>query len=266
MFTFRRFTLVFFFFIVSLTLWNILSTPNGGFIYNHAGLFYILLLLLYLGISFGMAFLPCSNFHHPVICYGKTAEPFVSLTFDDGPEPLKTRLVINVLKKHQVKATFFCIGRKILGNESVIKHLFDDGHLVGNHSYSHSRWFDLFSSGTMRAELNETDRLISNITGKSPLFFRPPYGVVNPLVSNTLQKMHWKAICWNIRSLDTLKKDPRKTMHKIINHLKPGSIILLHDFTPFTEHHLDELISRIQEAGYRIVPLDVLLKLPAYAT
>ena len=110
----------------------------------------------------------------------------------------------------------------------------------------------------------ETDRLIKNITGRSTLFFRPPFGVVNPMVKNALKNMHWQVVCWNIRSLDTLNIDPQKTRQKILSQLKPGSIILLHDYTRFTEHHLDELLSTIREAGYRIVPLDKLLKLPAY--
>jgi peptidoglycan/xylan/chitin deacetylase (PgdA/CDA1 family) len=267
MFTFRRFTLIFFILLISLNLWNItLGNTIGGFLPNHSILLFTLLLMFYGGISLGLAFMPCTNFHHPVVCRGITDEPLVSLTFDDGPDSLKTPLILEVLQKHQVKAAFFCIGRKVPGNESLLKQLFDAGHLVGNHSYSHSKWFDLFSSGNMRAELNETDRLIANITGKSPLFFRPPFGVVNPMVSNALQNMHWKAICWNIRSLDSMNRNPQKTMHKIITNLKPGSIILLHDVTHFTQYHLDELITRIQEAGYRIVPLDQLLKLPAYAS
>lgn len=113
--------------------------------------------------------------------------------------------------------------------------------------------------------MKETDRLISQITGKSPLFYRPPFGVVNPMVSNSLKMTHWKAICWNIRSMDTVSSDHRNIMNRILHRLKPGSIILLHDFTPFVEKNLDELLVRIKEAGYQVVPLDKLLNIPAYA-
>jgi peptidoglycan-N-acetylglucosamine deacetylase len=267
MFTFRRFTLLFFITLLSLNFWTIiLSKSTGGFIHTHATVFYTLLFILYFGISFAMAFLPCSNFHHPVICRGRTDEKSVSITFDDGPDPDKTLLILEVLKKYDVAATFFCIGKHLAGNEQLAKRMHDEGHLLGNHSYSHSRWFDLYPSGKMRAELLETDHLIRNITGKSPLFFRPPFGVVNPLVSKALKKMHWQAICWNIRSLDTLDPDPQKTRNKILRKLKPGSIILLHDHTIFSGHHLGELISGIRNAGYGIVPLETLLKIPAYAS
>jgi peptidoglycan/xylan/chitin deacetylase (PgdA/CDA1 family) len=112
--------------------------------------------------------------------------------------------------------------------------------------------------------LHETDRLISGITGEKPLFFRPPYGVVNPLVGRALKQMHWKAVCWDIRSFDTVTANPQKTIRRITRKLKPGSVILLHDTTAFTADYLDELVRLIQDAGYSIIPLDKMLNLPAY--
>lgn len=266
MFTFRRLTLIFFIILLSLNLWNVfLSKSSGGFIQSHSTLLYFLLFVFYFGISFAMAFLPCSNFHHPVICHGITAEKSVSITFDDGPDQVKTPIILEVLKKHDVKAAFFCIGKNLTGNELLLKRLVEEGHLVGNHSFSHSKWFDLFPAHKMKAELLETDRLIKIITGKSLLFFRPPFGVVNPMVNNALKKMHWQTVCWNIRSLDTMNIAPRKTKCKILGKLKPGSIILFHDHTSFTEHHLDDLLSAIKDTGYGIEPLDKLIKMPAYA-
>lgn len=265
MFTFRRFTLLFFILLLGLNFLNIISGKSPeGFIQSHASLWYLLLPALYFGISIALAFLPCTNFHHPVICHGLTKERIVSLTFDDGPDPFKTPLVLDILRKNNLKATFFCIGRNITGNEELLKQMYDEGHLIGNHTFTHSKWFDLFPAGKMRAELQETDNIIKRITGKFPLFFRPPFGVVNPMVSNALKNRHWQTVCWNIRSLDTMKPDPQKTMSKIMTKLKPGSIILLHDFTHFTEFHLDELIQGIVGKGYTIVPLDHLLNKPGY--
>jgi len=267
MLTFRRFTLMFFMILMGLNLWNIiLGRCSGGFVHAHAQLLYILLFTCYFGVSFALAFLPCSNFHHTVICKGKTNEKIVSVTFDDGPDPVKTPVILEILKKHRIKATFFCIGKNLAGNQRLLQQISDEGHLIGNHSLSHSKWFDLFSAGKMRAELLETDRLIKNITGRSPLFFRPPFGVVNPMVSNALKNMHWQAVCWNIRSLDTMNTYPLKIMQKIIGKLSPGAIILLHDHTSFSEQHLDELLNGIRDAGYGMVPLDKLLKMPAYAS
>ncbi|MCX6306963.1 MAG: polysaccharide deacetylase family protein [Bacteroidetes bacterium] len=266
MLTFRRFTLIFLIILPGLNLWILLAARGtGGFPLCQALVLNGLLVAGYLGISFAMAFLPCSNFHHPVICRGRTGEKSVSITFDDGPDPVKTPVILEVLKKHGARATFFCIGGNLAGNETLLKKMIAEGHLPGNHSFSHSRWFDLFSADKIRAELLETDRMISEITGKTPCFFRPPFGVVNPMVSRALKNMHWQAVCWDIRSFDTMNPDPQKIKHKILRRLQPGSIILLHDATTFTAHHLDELLSAIADAGYKVVPLDSLLKLPAYA-
>ncbi len=266
MFTFRRLTLFFFIILLCLNLWNVIPGKSAvSFVNINAVLLYSLLFSCYFGCSFAMAFLPCSNFHHPVLCRGTTDEKSVSITFDDGPDPVKTPLVLEILRKHQVYAAFFVIGKKIAGNEWIVKRLIDDGHVIGNHSFSHSKWFDFFPAHKIRAELLETDHLLKNITGKSPLFFRPPYGVVNPMVSNALKHMPWKAVCWNIRSFDTLNNNPEKIKTKIIRKLKPGSIILLHDDTLFTGNHLDELLVAIRQAGYTVVPLDKLLNIPAHA-
>lgn len=266
MLTFRRLTLLFFIILLSLNLSNIFSVESaGGFIQAHAVLLYLLLFIFYFGIAFALAFLPCTNFHHPVICSGKTVEKSVAITFDDGPDSGKTPLILDVLKKYQIEATFFCIGKNIAKHEQLVKRMYEEGHLIGNHSFSHSKWFDFFLSRMMRAELLATDHLITRITGKSPLFFRPPFGVVNPMVHNALKNMHWQAVCWNIRSFDTVGDDPEKTLQRILKQLEPGSIILLHDFTDFTQHYLCELLTGIGQAGYRIVPLDKMLNMPAYA-
>ena len=266
MLTFRRLTLLFFITLLSLNLWNIFSSDFAVHLFHaRAVLLYSLLFIFYFGFSFMMAFLPCTNFHHRVICGGQTDDNLVAITFDDGPDPGKTPIILDILYIYHVKATFFCIGKNIADHEQLIKRMHEEGHLIGNHSFSHSKWFDLFSSRVMQAEMLKTDQLIKKITGKSPLFFRPPFGVVNPMVSKALKNMHWQPVCWNIRSFDTLGNDPKKIMNRILKQLKPGSVILLHDFTPFTQLHLGELISGIQDAGFRIVPLDKMLNMPAYA-
>jgi peptidoglycan/xylan/chitin deacetylase (PgdA/CDA1 family) len=267
MFTFRRLTVLFFLILMGLNLWSIFTSKSGvGLIQSHPTLLYSLLFSFYFGISFAMAFLPCSGFHHETICRGKTDRKIVALTFDDGPDNLNTPQILEVLARHKVPATFFCIGSRIHGNEELIRRIDTSGHILGNHSFSHSKFFDLFPAKKIRNELLETDRLIMSATGKSPLFFRPPYGVINPLVSSAVKGMHWKLICWNIRSFDTLNAKPEKTKNRILSRLKPGSIILLHDHSVMAETTLEELILAIRQQGYEIVPLDNLLNIPAYAS
>jgi len=226
----------------------------------------VILLVISAGVPFIMAFLPCAGFYLPIICQGTTEEKVVSVTFDDGPDPIGTPLLLNVLRKFDVKATFFCIGRNLERHRSLAEMIHREGHLLGNHSFRHAWWFDLQPAARMRTELDLTDRLIREVTGRTPAFFRPPFGVVNPMVRRALKNRHWSAICWNIRTFDTVRNDPQKIIRKITGRLKPGSVILLHDHTRVSRLHLDELLSSIRDAGYRIVPLDEMLNLPAYVS
>ncbi|MCK9219799.1 MAG: polysaccharide deacetylase family protein [Bacteroidales bacterium] len=266
MFTFKRFTVIFFILLLVLNLWSFFACHQPDcFLCSHLLLCYFLVFVIYFGVSVAMAFVPRSNFHYPVISSGNTDQPWVSLTFDDGPNPEKTPFILEILKKYNLKATFFCPGKNIQANMELATRIHEEGHIIGNHSFSHSKWFDFIPAYKMKAELLKTDQLIRDVTGKSPLFFRPPYGVINPMVSKTLRKMHWEVICWNIWSMDTLNLNSSKTMNKIISLLKPGGIILVHDHTTFIQQNLEALIQNINRKGFMIVPLDQLLKMKAYA-
>jgi peptidoglycan/xylan/chitin deacetylase (PgdA/CDA1 family) len=264
MLTFRRFTILFFLLLLTLNFWNILTPRPGGFVQAHDTLLYALLFVTYFGISGAMAFLPCSGFHHPVNCSGSGDQQAVAITFDDGPDRLKTPVILDLLKKHNVPAAFFCIGHKLPANDELTGRIVSEGHLIGNHSFSHSKWFDFFTATRIKKELLATNQLVRKITGRSPLLFRPPFGVVNPMVSRALRSTNLQAVCWNIRSYDTILQDPVKVLQRILRRLQPGAVILLHDHTAFSESHLEQLILGIRAAGYEIKPLDQLLNLQAY--
>jgi peptidoglycan/xylan/chitin deacetylase (PgdA/CDA1 family) len=267
MFTFRKFTLLFFLCLFTLNFWSILTGPgHGGFIREYSAALYGLVFTLYFGVSVAMAFLPCSGFHHSVRCSGETLRQSVSITFDDGPDPLRTPNILQILNEQNIRATFFCIGSKLEGCEGLLRQMVSEGHIVGNHSLSHSNWFDLFSAGRMRNELEETNLRIEKITGHRPALFRPPYGVINPMVSNAIKRSGMLPVCWSIRSFDTLEGQAEKTIRRICRKLRPGAVILLHDHSTFCEHHLRDLITSIRKRGFEFEPLDQLLKIQAYET
>ncbi len=265
MLNFKRFTLLFFILLLGLNLYYISGYGDGvTFLCTHKLLTYALLLFLYFSISFLLSFFACSGFHHKVICKGTVDKKWISLTFDDGPDPEFTGKVLEVLKNHGVTATFFITGLKTEKHPELVKMIDREGHTIGNHSYSHSAWFDLFSTRRMVGELRKTKDLIHLCTGKTPRYFRPPYGVMNPMLSRAVKSLELTPVCWSLRSYDTVLDDSVNIMKKLILKLEPGSIILLHDRTVFVQNHLDALIRNISEQGFEIKPLHELIHQPAY--
>jgi peptidoglycan/xylan/chitin deacetylase (PgdA/CDA1 family) len=123
----------------------------------------------------------------------------------------------------------------------------------------------MFGANKMLAELQLTDDTIEKAIGKRPRLFRPPYGVTNPNLKKAVKKGNYTSIGWNIRSLDTVVKQPEELMLRITPFIKPGAVILLHDSMHVTVQTLPALINHIRKEGYRIERIDKLLNIPAYA-
>ncbi len=211
--------------------------------------FLSVLLFLFLIIQSLGAYFIQFNFHLTSINSTNTTEKKVVLTFDDGPHNPNTTKVLEVLKKHDVKALFCVIGKNIEGNESVLQQIINEGHQLANHSYSHAFWFDVWSTKKVTNDLAHCQQLI-NVYQASPKLFRPPYGVTNPNIAKAVKKLNLQSIGWNIRSYDTSTNDIEKIKQRIVSQLKPGSIILLHDRLEYMPQLLEILIPAIKEKGY----------------
>ncbi|NQV02743.1 MAG: polysaccharide deacetylase family protein [Bacteroidia bacterium] len=228
-------------------------------------IYIIILFALYVVISVGMSFVIQSGYHYKALCYATTTRKICSLTFDDGPDAKYTTMILEILQRSAIPATFFLIGEKIAGNEEIVRKIENEGHLVGNHAWRHSPWFDFLPGNRMKEEIVGTADAIREAIRKSPLLFRPPYGVIVPVLNSVLKRLPYHVIGWNIRSFDTLKKDPEKIVNRILKQMKPGSIILLHDHLQAAPAVLEKLIVRLKENNYQIVPLTELLDIDAYA-
>lgn len=189
---------------------------------------------------------------------------YVALTFDDGPAT-QTSIILDVLKKEEVHAAFFSIGKNAIANVETVKRWHNEGHLIGNHSYSHGFNFDWKSAKGMLTEINKTNETIYSIVGVKPLLFRPPYGVTNPNLARAIINSGMYSIGWNVRSFDTTARDKDVLLNKILRSLKGGDIILLHDSMPITADILTDLIIKAREKGFTFVRVDKLLGLQAYA-
>ena len=216
--------------------------------------FLLIPVFLYIGlISYGSSIIS-SNFYLNSICFIPTSEKVFYLTFDDGPDS-NTEEILALLNKNNIKATFFVIGKKITKNEMILNRMKEEGHIIANHSFSHSYFFDFFSTKKVIADLEQTNILIKKITGLTPRLFRPPYGVTNPNIANALTKLGLASIGWNIRSLDTVIKDKEKLNKRILKRIKPGSILLLHDTGNNVIEILKEVIQFADKNGYKIACL-----------
>jgi peptidoglycan-N-acetylglucosamine deacetylase len=204
------------------------------------------------------------NFHVKAFCENPNEkEKKIALTFDDGPH-LITPQILDLLKKYHASGTFFCIGKNIEVHPEILKQIITEGHLIGNHSYSHSHFFDFFRKNRILQELNNTNAIIEKVIGKKPTFFRPPYGVTNPSIRKALELTKHKVIGWNIRSMDGMIKNEKIIYNRIEKRIAPGAIVLLHDTSEITVRVLERLLLFLQMNNYKVVSLEELLNLKAY--
>ncbi|PWB25246.1 polysaccharide deacetylase family protein [Flavobacterium sp. HTF] len=253
--------------------------------HKNISIFFILLLLLlfllnlYIAINFwwfvGIVFiwlginaigssLISSDYHVKAFCNNPSeTEKKIALTFDDGPT-IFTLEVLELLKKYNAKATFFCIGKNIEAHPEILKKVIEEGHLVGNHSYSHSDFFDFYTAKKITEEIQKTDLLLEKYTSKKINFFRPPYGVTTPSIRRALKVTGHKVIGWNIRSLDGGTKNQDLIFNRIIKRISPGGIVLLHDTAPHSVLVLEQFLQFLQQNNYKVISTEELLNLKAY--
>jgi peptidoglycan/xylan/chitin deacetylase (PgdA/CDA1 family) len=205
-----------------------------------------------------------SSFFVETICAGPVTNPVIALTFDDGPVATTPR-VLEILRQHDVKATFFCIGSRVAASPEVAKQIDAAGHLIGNHTYSHSYVLDLYSAGRLTHELQDTDAAVMAAIGKRPRLFRPTYGVTTPNLARAIRRVGHLCIGWSVRSMDTVVKEESTLLSNMVRALNPGAVFLFHDSSLATVGILDEFIQEANQRGYAIIPLDQLLGIYPYA-
>lgn len=189
----------------------------------------------------------------------------IALTFDDGPHPEFTPQVLQLLKRFNAKATFFCIGKHMEQHSELIKEMMAQGHTMGNHTYSHSRMFGFFGAKKVIAELQKTNGVFAKITGEQLQLYRPAYGVTNPNIKKAIRAINLQSIGWSIRSLDTTHLSEDAILNRVVNKICKGDIILLHDTNAKTIIVLERLLLILQEKNLQSVTIDQLLNIKAYA-
>lgn len=187
--------------------------------------------------------------------FEKKNRKVVALTFDDGPNSTTTNQALDTLSKYGIKATFFVLGKNVSGNEEILKRMKADGHVIGNHSWSHPVLSKL-SLDDAKKQITDTEDALTKVLGSSSKLMRPPYGAITDDIRNSLDLSF---IMWDVDSLDWKSKNEAAILTEIQREVKNGSIILMHDIHAETVNALPKVIDYLKGQGYDFVTIPDLL-------
>ena len=189
-------------------------------------------------------------FNYDIITNKKinSSDKLIALTFDDGPN-YNTNKVLDILEENNVPATFFVLGNRIKGNENILKRMVSSKMEIGNHTFNHLL-LTKYKEDRVKSEINDTSNLIFEVTGKYPTLFRPSYGSCNKMIRSVVDT---PIIIWDIDTLDWKYHNSRRISSRVINKVKDGDIVLMHDIYSATANALEIIIPSLKSKGYTFV-------------
>lgn len=205
--------------------------------------------------------LPSGYGRPPGITYSRVAvtEPYVAMTFDDGPHPVNTPRLLDMLRARNIKATFYVIGRNVDLYPNVARRIVAEGHEIGNHTYTHPTLSRL-GDDAVRSELTKCRDAIARATGVQPRTLRPPYGA---LLQRQREWIHaelgYPSIMWSVDPLDWKRPGPSVVTSRILNGTTAGSIILAHDLHAPTVDAMPATLDGLLRKGFKFVTVSQLL-------
>lgn len=194
----------------------------GAVLFNH--------LILTAGVMRPQSRLLGPNMTHLPAAAARRRE--VSITFDDGPDPEITPLVLDLLDQYGAKASFFCIANKVSAYPELAREIIKRGHSLENHTNSHPYAFALFGPGGIQREINSAQAAIFAVTGVAPRFFRAPMGFRPPFLAPVAMRTGLCCTTWTRRGYDTFARHPKPVLQRLLRGLDAGDILLLHDGRP----------------------------------
>ena len=230
---------------------------------------FLILVVLFM-VFVGLACFPISAYatsyplqaKYPEIMIYKahTTQKVVALSFDDGPDQRFTPLILNILNKYDVKATFFLLGTRVQTYPNIARRIYNEGHVIGNHTYWHPQ---LTKTGVknMIWEIEKNEKAILSITNVKTNLFRAPYGALNEQLVKQLEELGYRGAGWSVDSEDWKSLSSAKIKQNILNNIHPGAIILMHSAGHWTQDltgtvlALNELIPYLKEEGYTFVTI-----------
>ena len=225
-------------------------------------------ILIFFLICCGVApFLPTVGFFLPIISQGNKNKTTIALSFDDGPSPGSTPYILHLLAQNNITATFFIIGKKAAQHPELIKEILENGHSIGNHSWSHDNLLMFKNSDNLARDLRKTQQILAEF-GIRPLAFRPPVGITGPRLGKVMEELDMYTVNFSCRAFDRGNRRVRGFAQRILDRVKGGDILLLHDSSPFQDeqkemwqNELAHLLSRL-DTRFQVVPLETLTGRP----
>ena len=252
--------------IIVYTLVVITGAAFFGWPFQAAGAIAVVLLVVMID---GFA-RPSSSLFYPTLTHGPRGSRRVALTFDDGPDPVVTPAVLDVLTRYRARATFFVIGKSLAAQPELARRIIASGHVLANHSWQHSHWQNFHLTRWHKEELARCEQAIAEATGSSArALYRPPVGLKSPELAHAVWDRGLIVVAWSVHSRDTLDSDPARIARRVLSRVQGGDIVLLHD-----GHHLGGqrphcaeaarlILEGFKEKGLECVTLPELLELPA---
>lgn len=222
-----------------------------------------------------LGYLVCSvrsSFLVPTLWRAPETNNSIALTFDDGPDPVYTGRVLEILAAHGVPAAFFVVGHRARAHPELLLRAHAEGHVIGNHTENHSMFFHCRLWSKLRSELTACNEAIHAAIGSVPTMFRSPHGIRNPALADVVRDMSMTVVGWQTRGCDAVSKDPAAIEARVVDSVQPGGVILLHDGSGLggtddrsaTLAALPGIITRLRAKGLRFVRLDELLQVQPY--
>ena len=202
------------------------------------------------------------------IYHVNTEEKIVALTFDDGPSPIWTPQILDELKEAGIKATFFMVGKHAEQYPEVARRVAREGHEIENHGYDH-KVMVYYKIDELKKEINETEKVIKDITGQTTRYFRPPKAWLTNAEKQKIKEMGYNIVLWSLNSKDWVTFHDKQVTSYLLRHIRPGDIILFHDSGGVfsteggnrtqTVKTILRLVRKLKEKGYRFVTISELL-------
>ena len=183
---------------------------------------------------------------------GDTQVKQIALSFDDGPHPVYTEMLLDGLAERNVKASFFVVGKNIIGNEKLISRMYEEGHVIGNHTYDHVKLCEM-SDEEACVQVEKTNDLIYEITGEHIEYVRPPFGEWNQGMECSFTMI---PVLWDVDPLDWTTKNQEQIVRHVVEQTEDGDIILLHDYYESSVNAALRIVDELQQQGYEFVTID----------